>query len=67
MITVAKRRYRRRDDRDMSAGTADRLDGRALGARLGRIVGSANVEVRPTALIPYRTDATLAWPGLRAR
>jgi hypothetical protein len=37
----------------MSAATV--AGGSAIGADLGRIVGAANVEVRPTALVPYRT------------
>jgi len=48
----------------MSAGTANHVDGRALSARLGRIVGSKNVEVRPSALIPYQTDATFGFSGV---
>ena len=48
----------------MSAGTANRVDGHALGARLGRIVGAKNVEVRPTALVPYQTDATFGFSGV---
>ena len=48
----------------MSAGTANRVDGHALGARLGRIVGAKNVEVRPAALVPYQTDATFGFSGV---
>ena len=36
----------------------------ALAADLGRIVGAANVEVRPAALVPYRTDATFGFSGV---
>ena len=35
----------------------------AIGRDLGRIVGAANVEVRPAALVPYRTDATFGFSG----
>jgi glycolate oxidase len=35
----------------------------AIAADLGRIVGAANVEVRPAALVPYRTDATFGFSG----
>lgn len=35
-----------------------------IGADLGRIVGAANVEIRPTALVPYRTDATFGFSGI---
>ena len=41
----------------MSAATV--ADTSAIGADLGRIVGAANVEIRPTALVPYRTDDTV--------
>ena len=41
------------------------LDGdRALSADLGRIVGPDQVDVRPAALVPYRTDATFGFTGL---
>jgi cysteine-rich protein len=36
----------------------------AIGGDLGRIVGAANVEIRPTALVPYRTDATFGFSGI---
>ncbi|MEV6924798.1 FAD-linked oxidase C-terminal domain-containing protein [Dactylosporangium sp. NPDC051485] len=42
-----------------AAGT----DAPAIAADLGRIVGAANVEVRPAALVPYRTDATFGFTG----
>ncbi|WP_238014492.1 FAD-linked oxidase C-terminal domain-containing protein [Dactylosporangium sp. AC04546] len=35
----------------------------AIAADLARIVGAANVEVRPAALVPYRTDATFGFSG----
>src|SRR5258705_5426732 len=35
-----------------------------IAAELGRIVGSSNVEVRPAALVPYRTDATFGFSGI---
>jgi FAD/FMN-containing dehydrogenase len=37
---------------------------RAIAADVGRIVGAAHVEVRPAALLPYRTDATFGFAGL---
>ncbi|MEO3863614.1 FAD-binding oxidoreductase [Acrocarpospora sp. B8E8] len=36
---------------------------RTLSADLSKIVGSGNVEVRPAALVPYRTDATFGFTG----
>jgi glycolate oxidase len=36
----------------------------AIDADLGRIVGTANVETRPAALVPYRTDATFGFSGI---
>jgi glycolate oxidase len=48
----------------MSAGTVNHADAQVLRAQLGRIVGSANVEVRPIALIPYHTDATFGFLGV---
>ncbi|NUP46816.1 MAG: FAD-binding protein [Catenulispora sp.] len=36
----------------------------SLGADLGRIVGAPNVETRPAALVPYRTDATFGFSGI---
>ncbi|MGI5240019.1 FAD-binding oxidoreductase [Dactylosporangium sp. CA-139066] len=38
----------------------------AIAADLGRIVGAANVETRPAALVPYRTDATFGFAGTPA-
>ncbi|GAA4250370.1 FAD-binding oxidoreductase [Dactylosporangium darangshiense] len=35
----------------------------ALAGDLGSIVGAANVEVRPAALVPYRSDATFGFSG----
>jgi glycolate oxidase len=32
-------------------------------AQLARIVGAANLETRPSALVPYRTDATFGFSG----
>jgi hypothetical protein len=46
----------------MSAATV--VGASAIGADLGRIVGAANVEIRPTALVPYRTDATFGFSGI---
>ncbi|GAA1288243.1 glycolate oxidase subunit GlcD [Planotetraspora silvatica] len=37
---------------------------KAISADLSKIVGSVNVEVRPAALVPYRTDATFGFAGL---
>ncbi|MFJ2030654.1 FAD-binding protein [Streptosporangium sp. NPDC087985] len=40
-------------------------DTKAISADLSKIVGPVNVEVRPAALVPYRTDATFGfadWP-----
>ena len=51
----------------MSATTvvgASAISASAIGADLGRIVGAANVEIRPTALVPYRTDATFGFSGV---
>jgi glycolate oxidase len=44
--------------------TATGTDAPAIGAALGRIVGAANVEIRPAALVPYRTDATFGYSGI---
>ncbi|GAA2576350.1 hypothetical protein GCM10010399_02510 [Dactylosporangium fulvum] len=38
-------------------------DGPTIAADLGRIVGASNVEIRPAALVPYRTDATFGFAG----
>ncbi len=46
----------------MSATTA--VGPSAIGTDLGRIVGAANVEIRPTALVPYQTDATFGFSGI---
>jgi glycolate oxidase len=35
----------------------------AIPAQLARIVGPANVETRPSAMLPYRTDATFGFSG----
>jgi len=51
-----------RDDGGMSAATV--AGASAIGADLARIVGAANVEGRPTALVPYRTDATFGFSGI---
>jgi glycolate oxidase len=48
----------------MSAGTVNHVNAHALRAHLGRIVGSENVEARPTALIPYHRDATFGFFGV---
>ena len=46
------------------AVNADMPDSRdAVAAELARIVGAANVETRPSALVPYRTDATFGFSG----
>jgi glycolate oxidase len=39
-------------------------DGPAIAADLGRIVGASHVEIRPAALVPYRTDATFGFSGV---
>src|SRR5258705_12263857 len=39
-------------------------DAPALAADLGRVVGASNVEIRPAALVPYRTDATFGFSGI---
>ena len=36
----------------------------AIAADLSAIVGAANVEIRPAALVPYRTDATFGFSGI---
>jgi glycolate oxidase len=48
----------------MSATATTVTDVSAIGADLGRIVGAANVEIRPAALVPYRTDATFGFSGI---
>lgn len=40
------------------------IDVTAIGADLRRIVGSEHVEIRPAALVPYRTDATFGFSGI---
>ncbi|SNT00650.1 hypothetical protein SAMN05216276_1021109 [Streptosporangium subroseum] len=40
------------------------LSTKAISADLSKIVGPVNVEVRPAALVPYRTDATFGFAGL---
>lgn len=47
-----------------AADGAGRLEPAAVRARLGRIIGADNVEVRPNALVPYRTDATHGFSGI---
>jgi glycolate oxidase len=44
--------------------TAAVTDGPAMAADLSRIVGAPNVEIRPAALVPYRTDATFGFSGV---
>ena len=44
--------------------TASVTDAPAIAAELGRIVGGSNVEIRPAALVPYRTDATFGFSGI---
>ncbi|MEV6868199.1 FAD-linked oxidase C-terminal domain-containing protein [Streptosporangium subroseum] len=39
------------------------LSTKAISADLSKIVGPVNVEVRPAALVPYRTDATFGFAG----
>jgi glycolate oxidase len=52
----------------MSAATlapsAAPLDAATIGADLRRIVGAEHVEIRPAALVPYRTDATFGFSGI---
>ena len=40
------------------------LTASTIAADLGAIVGEANVDVRPAALVPYRTDATFGYSGI---
>ncbi len=47
----------------MSMDTASGVDAQAVRTALGRIVGPENLEVRPSALVPYRTDATFGFSG----
>jgi glycolate oxidase len=44
--------------------TAAVTGGPAIAADLSRIVGASNVEIRPAALVPYRTDATFGFSGV---
>lgn len=52
----------------MSAATlaprAAPLDAATIGADLRRVVGAEHVEIRPAALVPYRTDATFGFSGV---
>lgn len=48
----------------MSTDTAGHVDARELRSGLGRIVGPENLEVRPSALVPYQTDATFGFSGV---
>lgn len=43
---------------------AERMEsGDVVCAQLARIVGAANLETRPSAMVPYRTDATFGFSG----
>lgn len=47
-----------------NAGATASAGAATIAADLGSIVGAANVDVRPAALVPYRTDATFGFSGI---